>query len=574
MGANASFHPRAGMGAGQQGEAFLHKSVAIEFGQRTRSIARQTGSFLAALALAGLAACASDKPETPADFGSGSIGGFAGAVAADEPRAVLVARDVLSGGGSAADAAVAAYFTMAVTLPSNAGLGGGGACLVHDAKKKSVEAIVFLPLASPDGQFGLPVNVRGMALLQARHGKRHWAELLAPAQGLALGGTAVSRALAREIATAGDKLRADPELTRIFVAPDGHLLGEGENLVQPELGTILGQIATKGAGDFYVGGVARRLTESAQAAGMPLTMETMRGALPQISDPLMVESGGRAVYFTPPPADGGLVGAELLALLSQTKSWSDASAGERPHLFVEASMRALADRSHWLQPGGAVAGAPADLLSDAHLGEVMNGYSPDRASPAASLNPPPLPAHAENPWAASLVVVDKDGNAVACNVTMNDLFGSGRMIPGTGIVLSPVPNQTGQDPFSLGPVLVTGRGNASFYFAAAASGGVTAPTAIDQVLLGSLVDKLPLDHSLVAGRLHHNGQPDVVFHEPNTDQATLQNLTNLGHSLRQADILGRVQAIWCPSGTENSKTGCQAKADLRGDGLSAVLQAQ
>ncbi len=358
------------------------------------------------------------------------------------------------------------------------------------------------------------------------------------------------------------------------MAPDGHLLGEGENLVQPELGSIISQIRTRGPGDFYDGGVAQRLIESAQSAGMQLSAETLRAAVPQAVDAIVIESGGQAAYFTPPPADGGLVAAQLLALLSQTKDWREASASERPHLFAEASMRVSAERSHWLQPGGASASAPAALLAEAHLGDLMNGYSPDRATSASALNPPPAPSHAENPWAASFVVVDKQSNAVACNVTMNDLFGSGRVVPGTGVILSPPPNQAGQDPFNLGPVLVTGRDNASFYFAAAASGGVTAPTAIAQVFLNSFIDKQPLDRAVAAGRLHHNGEPDVVFHEPNTDQSVLQSLTSQGHGLQQADILGRVQAIWCPEGVESLKSGCQSDADPRGDGLSIVLQGQ
>jgi gamma-glutamyltranspeptidase/glutathione hydrolase len=468
-----------------------------------------------------------------------------------------------------------ATFSRAVArLASNASLGGGGACLASDEKKKTVDAIVFLPLASPDGQIGLPVNVRGMALLQARHGRMHWAELLAPAGDLALHGTAISRALAREIITAGDKLRADPELARLFVAPDGHLLGEGENLVQPELGSIIGQIATRGAGDLYVGGVAQRLVASAEAAGLPLSIETLRKTLPQVGDPLTIEAGNEAIYFTPPPADGGLVAAQVLALLTETKDWGDASASERPHLLAEASMRVLGERSRWQQPGGASASPPADLLAESHLADLMNGYSSDNATPASSLNPPPAPAHAENPWAASIVTVDKQGDAVACNFTMNDLFGSGRMLPGTGVILSAAPNQTGQDPFNLGPILANSGGNGAFHFAAAASGGVAAPTAIAQVFLNSLIGQQSLESAVITGRIHHNGQPDVVFHEPNTDPAALQSLTARGHALQQAAILGRVQAIWCPRGVANERTGCEAKADPRGDGLAIVLQGQ
>jgi len=527
--------------------------------------------FLLGICLAALAACDALSGGGESAPGSATPAGFAGAVAADEPKAAEIARDVLASGGSAADAAVAGYFALAVTLPSTAGLGGGGTCLVNDKQDKTVEAIVFLPLAGSGGQIGLPLNVRGMALLQARHGSAHWSALLGPAQRLAEEGMPVSRALARELATAGAKLSADPALAQLFLGADGQPLHEGDTLIQPDLASLLSQIRAGGPGSFYGGEAAARLLDSAQTAGLPLTSQDLQGALPTVDQAVMVDLGGPNLYFTPPPASGGLETAELLGLLTETRSWGNADAGERPHLFAEASMRSFADRSHWLKPDGSSAIPPDQILDGSHLSDLMASYAADKATPAASLNPPPLPAHAENPWAASIVTADRAGNAVACNFTLNDLFGSGRMLPGTGMVLAAAPNQTGQDPYNLGAMMYTSRAGGSFFYAAAASGGVAAPTALAQVFLAAAEDKEPLVTAIAAHRIHHNGSPDVVFYEPGTDPALLQDLTQHGHQLQQASILGRVQAIWCPRSSRNQDVGCQAAADPRGDGEALVL---
>ena len=75
----------------------------------------------------------------------GFVRGFLGHVASEEPRAALAARNVLSAGGTAVDAAAAAGLMLTVTLPSRAGLGGGGACLLFNPRRGDTEAVLFPP---------------------------------------------------------------------------------------------------------------------------------------------------------------------------------------------------------------------------------------------------------------------------------------------------------------------------------------------------------------------------------------------------------------------------------------------
>ncbi len=109
---------------------------------KVRHLLRQLRRCMVVPALAtAVAGCAGS--DIPPKGVVGHIENYFGGLAADEPQAVVVARDVLSAGGTAADAAVAMYFALAVTLPSSAGLGGGGVCVVHGSRKTVAEALDF-----------------------------------------------------------------------------------------------------------------------------------------------------------------------------------------------------------------------------------------------------------------------------------------------------------------------------------------------------------------------------------------------------------------------------------------------
>lgn len=536
-------------------------------GNGNRRAGRQWGSLKSAVAAAAfllLAACGSTKPAGVI----GSVEGFAGAAVADEPKAAVVARDVLSAGGDAADAAVALYFALAVTMPSTAALGGGGVCVIYDSSSKQAEVLDFLPRTAPDGRVALPAAVRGMAALHARYGRLRWAQLLGPAEQMARLGTPTSYALAREIATAGADLGRDSEISKIFFRADGTPLQEGDPMRQDLLAGVLTQLRIKGAGEFYTGQFARTLANAAQSIGAPLTVDALRNVKPEFEPAIEVPFGNHLLYMPPPPAAGGVLFGQLVGMLTEARDYADADETERPHLVAEAAKRVFVDRARWMRSDGSTEADPTSLVSSGHIEQLMESYDRNLATPVSSLGSVALAP--ENPWATGFVTADADGNAVACNMTMNNLFGAGRMAPGTGILLAPAPNDQGAGYRALGPVVMANAPTGEFFFAGAASGGETAATALAQVFLRTADAKETLANAIAAPRYHHNGAPDIVFVEKIDKTEAPGDLARRGDQTQAIDIIGRVNAIWCPKSIQRDAASCEADADPRAFGLAVV----
>jgi gamma-glutamyltranspeptidase / glutathione hydrolase len=368
-----------------------------------------------------LPGCSALSSVNNALFGSGGpksgqpgyIAGFLGGVAADEPRAALAGREVLSSGGNAADAAVAVGLTLAVTLPSRAGLGGGGACLAFAAGNKSVnggtpDAILFTPLAPTsigprtDRPAALPMLARGMFLLHARYGQLPFEGLIAQAEQLARFGTPASRSLVRDLSLVSGPLLADPGARAIF-SRNGVPIAEGQTLVQPDLGSTLAQLRIVGVGDMYQGGMAQRIVQQSPLIGSPMTLDDLRNALPKVGDPLVVPYRNDKVAFLPPPADGGLAADAAFGALTRD-----------PNDLANAEARALAVAARY-RMGGLDANA---ALTTTDL-------------PAVGV--PSLPA------STAFATLDRDGNAVVCALTMNNLFGTGRILPTLGFLAAASP---------------------------------------------------------------------------------------------------------------------------------------
>ncbi len=340
----------------------------------------------------------------PPEGTPGHVAGFLGAVVADEPQAALVGRQALSSGGNAADAAVAVASTLAVTLPSRAGLGGGGACIAYKPGRNSpnkgvAEADIFVPLApatppsSADRPAAIPMFARGLYLLHARYGHLPFEDMLRPAQQLAASGAVASRAFVDDLRVVAVPLFADPQARSAF-SRNGTPLAVGDRFIQPALAATLAQLRNAGVGDFYQGALAGRIATASALAGGPLTLRQLFGALPVWAAPVTVADGRVSVAFLPPPADGGLAAAAAFEVLRAN-----------PAALDEAAARAREVVSEWRRSGG-------------NRGAPLSAEAPDVALA-------PLPA------TTTFLTLDAEGGAVACALTMDNLFGTGRIAPGT-----------------------------------------------------------------------------------------------------------------------------------------------
>ena len=517
----------------------------------------------------GLAAGACAPEPVPGKLGP--VEGFAGLVAADEPRAAVVGREVLGNGGTAIDAAVAMYFTMAVTLPSRAGLGGGGVCVLFDRAQKRAEAIEFLPRTAPSGGI-VPAGTRAMAALHARRGVVRWEQLLLPAENLARFGHTVSRAFARDLAAGADIVMAKPELREIFAARGGRLATTGQKVVQPELSSVLSGIRRQGAAYLHTGAFAQRLAEASTAAGMPLNVEDIRASLPRLTEAVSVPARKRDVaYFSPPRASAGIVAAQIWGALTSVRDYDGADNGERDHLFVEAVQRAYAQRAGWSRPDGTSAEPHEALVEPARLERIMADYDAAQHTPAAALSPVPEDISIQSP-SAGFVVADQFTKAIACNFTMNRLFGAGHLAPGTGVILAAPPRSKTDGSTSIAAAVIGNTATGDVRFLGIGGAGPVGTTVLARTMLDTVIREQSLESAMKLPRLHTHGAPDVLLHELALAEEARAALIGRGHKLRIAPDIGRINAIYCPLGLKDHPEDCEVASDPRGHGLAQVAR--
>ena len=532
------------------------------------------------------------------------------AVASAHPLATEAGIEILGKGGNAFDAAVAVSAALAVVDPSGSGLGGGGFWLLHresdgkqvmiDGREKAPEfahARMYLdendavkPRASLDGPLagGIPGIPAGLVYIALNYGRLPLAETLAPAIRFAEHGFPVTRGLKRSIEGRSEVMLRYPSTVAVFL-PEGKVPEQGQLIVQKDLGATLRSIVEHGHAGFYAGEVATRLVQGMNQNGGIWTQKDLEQYRVLERAPLKFTYHDVTVVSASPPSSGGIVLAEALKILEHF-DMQYMNRATRAHHVIEALRRAYRDRSVFLGDPDFVK-IPLDrLLNQDYLDALALTVDPDRATPSDELGD--VPGSVKTGESTThFSIIDTEGNRVGGTLSINLTFGSGFIIPETGVLVN---NE--MDDFAIKPNTPNSYGLVGYDANAIASGkrplSSMSPTFVEtqdrigimgtpggsriisMVMLGILdfaEGELP-ESWVDVPRFHHQFRPDQVQHEPSAFTAgEKQSLIQRGHKLSETRReYGDMHAImW-----DKVSNTVYAASDKRGEGAARLLPKQ
>jgi gamma-glutamyltranspeptidase/glutathione hydrolase len=531
------------------------------------------------------------------------------AIASAHPLASDAGRRILLQGGNAFDAAVAVAAALAVVEPSSSGLGGGGFFLLHrasDGFETFIDAREVAPAAASADMFldakgnpvaglstssalaaaipGEPAAFEYVARHQGRLCRSSLRPCLQPAIRLARQGFAVYPRLRAGLEGKQTALLKSPDAARIFLVK-GQVPALGTVIKQPELARTLETLADEGAQGFYSGALSRQLAAGVRRLGGIWTADDLARYAVKEREPLRGEYRGARIVSAPPPSSGGVALIDALNILSGYPLDAVDSV-TRKHLIIEAMQRVHRDRADYLGDPDFVAVPVERLISPNYAAGQRTAIRMDRALPSEALAGVVESAEA-GPQTTHFSILDAEGNRAAVTISLNFFFGSGLMVPGTGVLLN---NQ--MDDFSAKPGVPNGFqlvGNAANAIAPGKRMlSSMAPTFVEKddglliigspggnfiigmVLLGTLewMDGRSAEQIVALPRYHHQYLPDVVMHEANAFTAQERaELIARGHKLKELPRpFGNMQVV-----TWDYRSGkVEAASDPRGAGEGLV----
>ncbi len=457
------------------------------------------------------------------------------AAAAGTPYAAAAAAEVYQAGGNAADAAVAAAAAVGITEPLMSSIGGGGFALVRGTG--GAELIDYYDMMPgkglPESEFGaggspksvilkygagvrstvggascaVPGVLRGWEMLLARHGRLSLGEALVPAVRLAREGFLLCKTSGLWFQVAEEVLQLTDETRKNFYKGERPYL-EGEEVRFPELADTLEAIGEESVDLFYEGELARRVSGYIRKMGGIITEQDLAEYRPVVREPLTVKYDAGRMYTNGPPSAGGSTLAQMLKVVS---------AYDLPSMSEEDYVRAMAGAMRL-----ALADREAEYLEgeqNAEVAERLTGEEYARLQRGRIFG---------SPHTTHLSCVDDEGLAVSITASMG--YGSGLVIPGTGI---PMNNALGEPELnpkgfhalepgqrlisSMSPTIVSSEEEG--VMSLGSPGASRIPTAILQNIVNVVDFGMSLEEAVLHPRFHSEG--DLFAYEVGSPKADL-----------------------------------------------------
>ena len=491
-----------------------------------------------------------------------------GMIATSQPLAAQAGLQVLQAGGNAIDAAIATAAALSVVEPNANGIGGDAFALVwHQGKLHGLNASGPAPAAitldklTSQGlkevpKYGpLPVTVPGTpaawAGLAQRFGRLPLTTSMARAIELAREGFPVSPTVSAAWQQATTLFRekfTEPYFKHWFdtFSPD-HAPLPGQVWRSEGHANTLQSIAETNAASFYNGHLAEQIAAFVQSAGGYLSVGDLAGFKLDWCDPISVNYRGYDVWEIPPNGHG-LVALMALNILKGF-DFTERDCLRTHHLQIEAIKLAFADGLAHIADPAQMRVSVADLLSSA--------YADERRALIGARALLPLPGRPSAGGTVYLSTADGEGNMVSLIQSNYMGFGSGLVVPGTGIGLHNRGNNfsldaahpnclaPGKRPYhTIIPGFMTKNGQAVGPFGV--MGGFMQPQGHVQVVMNTVDFGLNPQASLDAPRWEWESGKRVSI-ERSTPEHLFHGLAGLGHEVAWSANrigFGRGQIIW------------------------------
>jgi gamma-glutamyltranspeptidase/glutathione hydrolase len=433
---------------------------ALAIFMRKRSLRLLPPSRIVALFLAAFAVAASATAQDRTQNRSMVISKN-GIVAAESPLAASAGAQILSQGGNAVDAAIAANAVMGVVEPMMNGIGGDLFVIYYETKTGKVYALngsgwapagLSIDFLKKQGLTDMPVSgihsvsvpgvVDGWSKLLSRFGTKTFSDVLAPAIYYAREGFPVSEWVAAYWSDTEPFVRKDKNATATYL-PNGHALHVGEIFRNPDLAHSLSLVGAGGRDAFYKGDIAKSIVATSQRLGGTITAADLADYSSEWVEPIHTTYHGWTVYEVPPNGQG----VAALEMLNIMETFPLAKMGQNSadalHIMIEAKKLAYADLIRFVDDPRSNPVPVAGMLSKQYAQQRAKLIDSAKANCSVSAGEPSFTPKGDTTY---LTVVDRDGNMVSLIQSVYLEFGSGLVADGTGFALQ---NRAGL--FSLDP---------------------------------------------------------------------------------------------------------------------------